>query len=103
MANARNGSKPARSSLEEQPYLGRAELFALPVRGSSGQIWSRLIACGRRDPTNAKKRFCHRLLLPVGMVCVTYLPLIRPFFHSHALFCPPVTRSPFVLFLHVTH
>jgi hypothetical protein len=44
IANVRSGSKPTRSSLEEQPYLGRAEFFALPVRGRAG-VPDDLISC----------------------------------------------------------
>jgi hypothetical protein len=32
LARARNGSKPARNSLKEQHYAGRAEFFAPPCR-----------------------------------------------------------------------
>jgi hypothetical protein len=109
MANARNGSKPARSSLEEQPYLGRAETrrrFALarPVPVPYQASWLAAIPRARDEvgfspyrasaanSTKAKKRFRHRLSLPVGIVEGSDVRIDRSDFHEQAVLDAGVTR-----------
>ncbi len=38
MSTPTHGSKPARGSLREEPYLGRAEFFALPALVARNEV-----------------------------------------------------------------